>query len=681
MKKSFTVLIGLVFTNLFSQNDWQLLNPLPTIYQGSQIDFVDDNHGFILTSKYLLETFDFGDTWIINSELTLGTAFDFLGNIGVIADGFPALSRISFDGGTTWESLNTPGGGYNTVKIFESGRIYLTGSSKLSISDDWGINWAILDLPYGQVAKSFFVNEQVGYICSLSGKISKTTDGGETWELLYNYGYTPGDFKNIYFVNDDLGFAYREPATLLRTDDGGNSWTETEYYFDIYDFHFVNDQVGFMAGDMGKIYKTTNGGNTWTPKNYTNTGYGLPWYFGIYFKSENEGIACGQRGMIIKTTNSGSTWLPYSFLYDPIYGGQLFGDIGYIHTLKNLYKTIDGGVNWDYSNKPVNSGQIRSCHFFDENLGVMLAGDNKNKLYKTEDGGENWGLLNDQNLDFGFIEFTDPLRGFAFSNNASHQRMMITIDGGQTFQDLEYGTNFYDIYFVSENVGYSRRFGWNKIFKTVDGGYTWQIYYDNSDSILDFQFTDEDTAYMVTSECCAVYKTNDGGAEWSPTSSSPVNDILYMLAFYSSEAGYVIDEDNIVYYTANGGDSWSVTTKLSGYNIIKDISIIDGNVLLFGENGVIAKTTTGQMNTIDFPVNSKYSIQIYPNPTEDIVHIKIDDSLTVSRVEIYDLNGNLILNKITDKKRFSVKDIAKGIYIMKVFTNQNEVFSNKLILK
>lgn len=680
MKLRALLIISFISINLFGQNDWQLLNPSPTIQQGFQIDFVDENHGFILTNKNLLETFDFGENWSINIELISASDFDFSSNIGVIV-GASTDNRITFNSGLEWQSLNVPADGFKSVKLFESGKIYLTSSTKLYISENYGTSWITYNLPYGQVVKSFFINEEIGYICSQNGEISKTSNGGQNWDLQYDYQYIPGNFKTIYFANENLGFAFRDHSGLLRTDDGGETWTETDFPYDIYDFQFVNDQVGFMAGEMGKIYKTVNGGLTWTPKNYDNTIYGTPWYFGIYFKSESEGIACGQRGMIIKTTTSGNSWQPYSFLYDPIWGGQLFGEIGYVHTLADLYKTTDGGLNWFTSNKPTNIGMVRNVQFFDENSGIMLAGsptsDDVTKLFKTNDGGQTWSILNGESSRRIRIEFVNENLGFAYAI-APGYHMQITTNGGKSFQNLGWDTNYYDFDFVTENIGFSRNYLGNRIFKTLDGGHTWDNHYQASDTIYDTQFINEQIGYMV-SGCCRVYKTEDGGVTWNQTATSPVSDYINKISFYTSEKGYVIDDDGIIYHTSNGGQSWTISTNEFYYRFVRDIHIIDNHALLYGDNGIIAKVNTNEMNVSDFPINTKFQIQIYPNPVTEILNIEIDEPLTFNKIEIYDMTGKLVLSTLSNKNILSTKNIDKGIYILKVYTKQNEIFSTKFI--
>ncbi|SHG33958.1 T9SS type A sorting domain-containing protein [Flagellimonas flava] len=72
----------------------------------------------------------------------------------------------------------------------------------------------------------------------------------------------------------------------------------------------------------------------------------------------------------------------------------------------------------------------------------------------------------------------------------------------------------------------------------------------------------------------------------------------------------------------------------------------------------------------DFEDNPKVTgesirISLHPNPAEDIVHI--DSEIEFSKVEIYDLSGNLIKSLRPNSAGYDVSDIAAGMYIMIIY--------------
>ena len=62
------------------------------------------------------------------------------------------------------------------------------------------------------------------------------------------------------------------------------------------------------------------------------------------------------------------------------------------------------------------------------------------------------------------------------------------------------------------------------------------------------------------------------------------------------------------------------------------------------------------------------NIHIYPNPTKDVLILSIND---VSRVEIYDLLGRIILSETYPDSEINVSLLQQGTYFVKIFTDNN----------
>jgi uncharacterized delta-60 repeat protein len=70
-------------------------------------------------------------------------------------------------------------------------------------------------------------------------------------------------------------------------------------------------------------------------------------------------------------------------------------------------------------------------------------------------------------------------------------------------------------------------------------------------------------------------------------------------------------------------------------------------------------------------------ISIWPNPTNDFLNINVLGNIFISSVRIYDLQGKLILEDKTTK--ISVNHLSKGMYLVKVTTEEGEEFIKKFI--
>lgn len=115
----------------------------------------------------------------------------------------------------------------------------------------------------------------------------------------------------------------------------------------------------------------------------------------------------------------------------------------------------------------------------------------------------------------------------------------------------------------------------------------------------------------------------------------------------------------------------------------------DGKLIIAGDftsyNGVgrnrIARINgDNQLNTSDFEKNN---IVIYPNPCTGIFNLHIIDISGVKKIDVFTLLGQKIFSKdITDKETsINISNQPKGVYLYKVFNENDYVKSGKLILE
>ncbi|PEP02459.1 glycosyl hydrolase [Bacillus pseudomycoides] len=150
--------------------------------------------------------------------------------------------------------------------------------------------------------EQFYLSKEVGYKLTITEKalgsafysLSKTTDGGKTWEVINTDPFIGGigSVSGITFINDKLGFlgAIRPSSTngeLYRTDDGGISFKKVNYTphevkldsgqsispFDSPGMPYEKDGVfnmlvgqgadGDYNGDSSVLYQSKDKGETW----------------------------------------------------------------------------------------------------------------------------------------------------------------------------------------------------------------------------------------------------------------------------------------------------------------------------------------------------------------------------------------------------------------------------------
>jgi photosystem II stability/assembly factor-like uncharacterized protein len=96
------------------------------------------------------------------------------------------------------------------------------------------------------------VNSEIAYAAGVNGTILKTIDGGENWSQLDFMAKK--SINAIYFVNEETGWvggrylSFDDSDLLIsKTTDGGETWERTFIDENIYDFHFDDISTGWAA--------------------------------------------------------------------------------------------------------------------------------------------------------------------------------------------------------------------------------------------------------------------------------------------------------------------------------------------------------------------------------------------------------------------------------------------------
>ncbi len=203
--------------------DWELLNVPDTMSTYFDLQFLDEDIGYICGSDGILfRTNDGGNTWIDKSLsgdfLLFGMVF-INPELGLLIDPVARIVIRTEDGGTTWEYM-------------ELGEVE---------------NY--------QPASIFFVNDSLGFITTFEGLFFKTNDAGSTWNFLADF--PPGNLSKVFFINETEGW-YKNSNEIYHTYDGGETWTEPQLFGnnDLRDMFFLENQ-GWLGGLNGLVANTS----------------------------------------------------------------------------------------------------------------------------------------------------------------------------------------------------------------------------------------------------------------------------------------------------------------------------------------------------------------------------------------------------------------------------------------
>ncbi|MEM8892130.1 MAG: T9SS type A sorting domain-containing protein, partial [Bacteroidota bacterium] len=71
------------------------------------------------------------------------------------------------------------------------------------------------------------------------------------------------------------------------------------------------------------------------------------------------------------------------------------------------------------------------------------------------------------------------------------------------------------------------------------------------------------------------------------------------------------------------------------------------------------------------------ALTLYPNPVKDLLHIQTDHS--INKLLVYNTNGQLVISKEDAFEKINVSQLAKGLYLMQVYTEEGEIIQKKFL--
>ncbi len=396
----------------------------------------------------------------------------------------------------------------------------------------------------------------------LSG-IYKSSNNGQSWEVLgANQGLKETHISALGFdpSNSEIFFAGTYIG-LYKTEDGGNLFDLVfPKPIDNFDYSYIEDvaiaasnpNIGYLTHhpapeSFGDIYKTVDGGNNWNAV----VGENLP---------DNLHLI----KIMIHPTDENIVYV-------------LTGKSRWGCSEANLYKSIDGGVNWieigaaqgdilDFDLHPTNTNIVFISTFLSSytdsasckelSFGDYLDGDQfSGEFYKSIDQGVNFTQISDKTgiISVGIndpnkIRLLDVLYPFDWNGNAGTWE---TADGGSTWSHTGFVNNWQKGY--SENQYFAFAYSFNGLNKTV----TKDIF--NSDKF-----------YGAFGQWA--WGSFDGGVTLNNISTEQVSENHWISTGVENINGHCIDVNqinpNVVYiggydigfwYSTDHGNSWTRT--------------------------------------------------------------------------------------------------------------------------
>ena len=256
----------------------------------------------------------------------------------------------------------------------------------------WEYKWEALQSPTSNHLRGLYaVSEDVVWASGANGTVIRTTNGGDSWEVLPVPGAEELDFRDIHALDQYVAWVLSagNGVSIYRTDNGGQNWhlqyhdPRPEAFYDGFDF--TSDSTAMAYGDpidgQWSVLTTTNFGADWEGVNYAVLPPAL----------EGEGgYAASGTGVVVRGQTA---WLAT--------GGGEFA---------RVLRTTDFGESWQAFNTPLVSAPgagIFSMAFSNDTDGIIVGGNyvdsaSTNRICAvTRNAGETWTLVGDSAYPYG----------------------------------------------------------------------------------------------------------------------------------------------------------------------------------------------------------------------------------------------------------------------------------------
>jgi uncharacterized repeat protein (TIGR02543 family) len=272
------------------------------------IQFLNDELGWVGGEGLLAKTTDGGETWTYQLE------DDYFVN---------KLQMIDENNG------------FAVVNSFGD----FTGTQGIYRTTDGGDNWVLVYETDDEPRTLFFTDQNTGWVAGVNDLILKTSDGGDNWtvqdQFVGEFGGAESFWINdLFFLDENRGWGagHYSPADnrlIVRTEDGGDTW-EVVYDYMGSPFNFIHmfDEDSGLTGSNRAIWRVSNGGEN-ANEVFNHSVFSR--VNQVLFTSESHGFVIGRNlenmpdDYFYETHDAGETW--HTINTDDSVGGSAM-DIG-----------------------------------------------------------------------------------------------------------------------------------------------------------------------------------------------------------------------------------------------------------------------------------------------------------------------------------------------------------------
>jgi hypothetical protein len=321
---------------------------------------------------------------------------------------------------------------------------------------------------------------------------------------------------------------------------------------------------------------------------------------------------------------------------------------------EGIYISYDNGSNWEQF--ALNGESVTSLIKVDS---IIIAG-TRHAMYKSTLTNVNWeNIINDDLWIDKLTLHNDTI--FACTDD-----VYFSADTGATWN--QYGPTtilpyaYLDIDFNSQGRAY---------VATPTGAYfsdnqsAWIQSIGFGSTVRTVNYIGNDS--LIYGDEMGIYLSTDNGVSGQEVSGIGPGSVHYL-----NDTFYVATSGSGLYYSNYIGSNW---TDLNLNEYVLSLLNVSGKLIAGTPNGVFVLSNS--LTNISHKITITHNVQLYPNPVTDILYIN-NHGTELRRVDIYNATGKLIL-RITDKNEVDVSGFKAGIYFYKIYSQNGNLQTGKII--
>jgi len=339
----------------------------------------------------------------------------------------------------------------------------------------------------------YFVNAKTGYAVHASGKIYKTTNGGQTFSLKYQSSGV--FFRSTGFFDENTGIigTFTAANPIFRTTNSGANWSPVTNVNGVMPqaicgISIIDSQSAVGVGLYSCppfFMKTTDKGYSWT--SYSLDTHMVKSLVDCYFWSRDSGIVVGgynpyqnnwglSNAVILYTSDGGKS---FTQVFRSNRTGEWCWKISFVNSNTGfvsveasnkaiILKTTNKGLNWTEAYVGAAAHDLEGTGFINENTGWM--GGWGGYTFKTTNGGQNWTQETWSRLVNRFRFISDTL-GYCVGNSFykfTQESVGISSQSESLPGKFYLHQNYPNPFNPSTKINYEIRFSGNVTLKIYD---------------------------------------------------------------------------------------------------------------------------------------------------------------------------------------------------------------------